>query len=336
MVRRWNSVAGLLCGCGGTVVWALGLTMLQPRTEPAKPWHDVVAGNNTYWARDLRWMALLAVLAALVLAARGRPLRSAAALLGTVAWLGLDLYLDRTDLTGRGSAVALAFAASAVVAAAVVALGRQARPRTTRADSSVLLFAAMVAGATAPIAGALESPTDTERALNPAALAAGALLATAAIAGAVAAAPTLSTTRAFAALGLGAVTGTGLLGLRLLAPQDRFPPLVALAVVLLTGIAVLRREWPETGADWGWYVPLALGCAVGYPVLVIGVMLGSTPLGARATAFVGNPPVNAADEDVLLSVAGLCAGLVLGAAYLLGGRIRRTMTAWTPYSAGPR
>jgi hypothetical protein len=45
------------------VVWASDLTLVQGLTEPAKPGHDAWASNNTYRARDLRRMALVAVFA---------------------------------------------------------------------------------------------------------------------------------------------------------------------------------------------------------------------------------------------------------------------------------
>lgn len=55
-------------------------------------------------------------------------------------------------------------------------------------------------------------------------------------------------------------------------------------------------------------------------------------LGGAATAIVGNPPVNAADEDVLYSVAGLAAGLVFGAVSLAAGRMRRPVSTSLPHA----
>ncbi len=55
-------------------------------------------------------------------------------------------------------------------------------------------------------------------------------------------------------------------------------------------------------------------------------------LGGAATAIVGNPPVNAADEDVLYSVAGLAGGLVFGAVSLAAGRMRRPVSTSLPHA----
>jgi hypothetical protein len=333
MAHRWYGVFALLCGWGGAVIWAINLTTLQPGTELAKPWHDTAVGTDTYWARDLRWMAMVAVLVALLVAARGRPVRSAVAVLGAIAWLRLDLYLDRIDVAGRTATVRLAVGACAVITVAVVALGW--RVRDVRGGSWILLLAAMVAAATAPIAGSQGSPTDTEPALNAAALAVGALLAAVAIGAALAAAPTMPAARMRIALGLAVVAGVALVGLRLLAPDDRLIPWIALAIILVTGVGVLRRDWPEERADWAWYVPMALFSAIGYPVLYIVTTLSSISLGDAATALAGNPPVNGADFDTLSSVAGVLTGLLFGAAYLIARRIRRATIDWRPYSFGP-
>ncbi|MBG0568702.1 hypothetical protein [Actinoplanes aureus] len=53
---RWWVAAGRLVmvtlAAVSAVVWALGVTVLQPLSEPTGP--DFFGENNTYWARELR------------------------------------------------------------------------------------------------------------------------------------------------------------------------------------------------------------------------------------------------------------------------------------------
>jgi hypothetical protein len=67
-----RAVWGLLVAWTGAVLWAVNLTLVDPAGEPAKPWRDVFASNNVYWARDLRIMAVVAALAGMLLALGGR------------------------------------------------------------------------------------------------------------------------------------------------------------------------------------------------------------------------------------------------------------------------
>jgi hypothetical protein len=86
-------------------------------------------------------------------------------------WLVADLALDRADVAGGEAAALLAVAGCAVVVTLSLLPGRGAGRR----DRRVLIGAASVNAALAPIAAAIESPTDTEPALTPSALAVGAL-----------------------------------------------------------------------------------------------------------------------------------------------------------------
>ncbi|HEX5594506.1 MAG TPA: hypothetical protein VFX61_00560 [Micromonosporaceae bacterium] len=104
MRAGWGSF-GVTCAWGGAVLWAVGLAVLQPGAEPVKPWHEEWASNNSYWVRDIRWMAIIVALAGLILAFRGDRLRSRLAVLAVVAWLAADLWLDRIDVAGRAAAV---------------------------------------------------------------------------------------------------------------------------------------------------------------------------------------------------------------------------------------
>ena len=100
MSGRASGVIGLGCAWVAAMIWAYDLTMLQPLTEPDKPWHGATASNNTYWARDVRWMALVGALFGLVLAFRGDRRRSAVAAVAVAGWIGADVILDRSDVMG--------------------------------------------------------------------------------------------------------------------------------------------------------------------------------------------------------------------------------------------
>ncbi|MDT5031461.1 MAG: hypothetical protein QOC94_1632, partial [Actinoplanes sp.] len=70
-VRR---IGGLGVAWAAAALWAYGMTVLQPLNEAGSPYFDGSLGNNTYWAREVRWAAILAGVAALIVVTR-RPLR---------------------------------------------------------------------------------------------------------------------------------------------------------------------------------------------------------------------------------------------------------------------
>lgn len=100
MLTRWGRGVGLLLALAGAALWAKGLTVMQPLVEAAQPGRALYAENDTYWARDFRWMAVLAAVCALILAARGDRAVSIAVSAGGVGWLSLDTLLDRYDVAG--------------------------------------------------------------------------------------------------------------------------------------------------------------------------------------------------------------------------------------------
>jgi hypothetical protein len=117
MLRR---AIAITAGWAGAALWAYGIAVLQPLCEPGSPFWEY-AENNSYWARDVRWAAILAVSAVLASVVRS----PAAAAIG-VTWLGADLALDRID-PGRPALVPALLAAGLVVTALAL-LGRR-RPR---------------------------------------------------------------------------------------------------------------------------------------------------------------------------------------------------------------
>jgi hypothetical protein len=325
MSERWSVAVGLAGAGAGVVLWACTLTLVQG------PGVDVVASNNSYWARDLRWMALVAVFVGLVLALRGHRRGSAGAGLGVLALVGVDVVLDRLDLSGGPAAAALAAAVGALIVTAGLLARRDAPGLPTRRDAArgrgVLVLAASVAAATAPLAAAIESPTDTEPALTPLALVTGGLLAAMAVAGAVAAAPDRSPARLATAGALAAAGGATVVLLRVVEPGHRTLPFLLLGSLLLAGVAAVVCPW-RRGT-----VTTVLVVAVGYPLLlfmtavVVGFMV---PVGTMLTAAAGNPPVNGADTDLLVTLVGVLPGLALGGLLAVASRTGRR---WVPLTS---
>ncbi len=103
MRNSWRYGIGLIGAWGGSAMWAVGLTLLQPLTEPGKPWQDATAQNNTYWARDVRWSAMILVTLSLILIFNGHRKLSWYALGGGIVWAGTDVALDRLDVAGQAA-----------------------------------------------------------------------------------------------------------------------------------------------------------------------------------------------------------------------------------------
>ena len=212
----------------------------------------------------------------------------------------------------------------AVSAACVLATIRPRRP-----DPRVLMLAAAVTAATVPLAGGVQSPTDTEAALAPSALVLGGLLAGVALSCALSAAPRVTTGRVLVTAALALTIAGGLLLVRTLQPDSagRVLTQVGLAAVLLTGIAVVAGDWPGRARDWSRYLLVALGTFAVYPSFVFTVLLATAPLARMVTALAGSPAVNGADTDIVVSLAGLLVGLAFGA---LGAFLVAFGASWVP------
>ena len=291
MMRRVRVGGGLFVASAAAVVWAYGMTVLEPLTEPGSPWHDESVGNNTYWAREIRWGAILAAVAALIVVVDGNRRRSAYLGGGAVAWLGVDLLVDRVDL----HAGALWPTALTAVAAVTLAAVRPSGDGGRRALTTAMVLCA----ATAPAAAIIQSPTDGESALVSARLTVAALLGVTALLCAFAAAPALS----WARVGAGTALGTGV-----------WAALVAghgsLTVSWLAGSCLIAGTW-LAGREWRGVTTAAvgvLGTVVAYPLLGMMVVFVSWQAGKPFTALAGNPPVNGADTDLILILVGVLTG----------------------------
>lgn len=333
MFERIRVGWGLAIACAAAVLWAIDLTVLEPAAEPSKSLPDGLAQNNTYWARDLRVMALVAVLGGIVLMVRGERVRSWLGVVGTVLWLGVDVGLDRLDVRGPTAAFVIAGAAcGALLAAGVLARGRAGRDTdlpvgADRPPGGGLLFAACMTAAVAPLAAGIESPTDTEAGLTPTAVAAAALLILAALGCALAAGPKVSRPRALAAIAVTAAAGV-LVTMARIASAGTAPRLLAvvvLGVVVLTAVAGLGQAQPFGGSGLAAFGATTL---LLYPVVVLGSSLFMIVSGLPArllTELAGNSAVNAADSDLILAFAGIFAGLAF--ALVVNGFSRKSWLA---------
>lgn len=310
----WRGGIAIGCALGAAVFWGINLALWQPSTERSSGLvFFSIAENNTYWARDLRFCAVVAIVLAVLLAGRGGRLSRWAGLAVGAAWIGADLILDRADVGGDAAAAIVAVAGGV---AAVAGTGVVLR-RTTDAPPHhrALVCGAAIAAALAPLAAGIESPTDTEAALTPAALILGALLAVLASALALAAATGRSVVR-LATTGVLAVATVAGLGLtRLLEPGSRLAPMMLLGAVLLAGVAVLTGEPPRGVLAWLRQLPKLLVLLVLYPALVLFTLLVTVylvPVPSWFTALAGSVPVNAADSDTLYALVGVTTGYLIG------------------------
>ncbi|GIE91949.1 hypothetical protein [Actinoplanes regularis] len=309
--------------------WAIGVTVLQPLSEPGEP--DVLAENNTYWARELRWGALIALVLALIALGRGGRWVTVGALITGGAWIGVDLGLDRIDMASGTWQLAAGAVATALVCCAVAA----AVPSVPRPGA--LFTAATVAAVTAGLATSTESPTDTEPALNSGSATVGMALAVVAVAAAVRAAgpagrPRFRTVvaagwpRVRTVVAAGAVAATVPWLLRLIpVGGGRLLGILAFTVLLVVTVAVLAAPRPPARRDRLHYGAVAAVTAFALPVLFLPLALVSIVLkiGDPFTALAANPPIEV-DEDIVMILLAIPIGLVLGRFLLAFGLEPRT------------
>ncbi|RKN49562.1 hypothetical protein [Micromonospora endolithica] len=315
---RVTRIAGLSLAALAAVLWALGVTILQPLTEPIGPWPEALPVEGTYWARDLRFSAIVAVVLGLVLAGRGDRRQTIPAVVLGGLWVAADVAVDRLDLSGAGPTVLLAAAGCAAVATAALPGVRRHPPV---ADRRVLVSAACVAAVSALVAAVIESPTGREPELTWATVSTALLLVALAAGCALAAAPASGSGRRGSVAALAGLTAVGVVLLRVPTLGARIPLAILLGAALLIGITFVAWDRPGGGPEWRWHALGGLGAVVGAPTMLFLAVLAMVKLrvGAPFTALAGNTAIEAAGNDVLYSLAGLLAGL--GTALLL---------AWPP------
>ncbi|WP_212817875.1 hypothetical protein [Polymorphospora rubra] len=323
------SPAGVVVAAAAAVGWAIGLAVLQPLTEPSGP--DAYAENNTYWVRDLRFMAVVAIALGLILAGRGDRWATRAGVAAGALWIGADVVLDRSDLAGWPAAGTLA-ALGCLAVGAVAAIQRR---RAHRPRRRALVAVAAVGAALTPLAAMIESPTDTEPALTPAALVVSGILLALTVGAALAAGlavpdGTDAATPARLALAVTvlALGAAGLAWTRLVEPHERAPSLL-LGIMLLAGLSLLSAHWPAGRPAWDAQGATIAVLAIGYPVLTffwMFLLMFGTPIATLLTALAGSIPVNSADTDSLYALVGSATGLTIGALLVTADR--------SPYAAG--
>ena len=303
MIRWLRLGPALLVGWAGAALWAYGIAVLQPLCEPGSPYWEY-AENNSYWARDVRWAAILAVAAGLA-AAAGRSWVVATAVPGVAA----DLVLDRID-PGRPALMPAALIAGVVVSVAAVVAARRS-PRPGGRPLAAWIVAACVLGA--GMIRFLESPSDSEPQLGPARLAAAAVLTAAAVLCVGTRLPAGAGPRRWVAL------ATVPAGLALAGP----PVPAALALVLLAVVAgvALRLSEPWPGPVRTVAALVAYGVVlVGVTALLIFVMLGAA---GPFTALAGNQAIDSADSDMSLMLLAV----VVAAVWTVAASVIRQMVA---------
>ena len=299
MLIRISRAAALGCAYAAVSFWALALTLLQPLTETAGRY----SAPPQYWARDLRWLCMLAAGCALVVALHpaGRPGGPVAAL-GPVL-LAADLGLDRAGVAGPAPAVLLAVAACALVTGVRLA----ARRRPGGSGYPAALACAAIAAAGTPLAPfvAASPVTAGHPALRPAVVAVTVLFATVTIVAVVAVAGAARPGRLpLAAL----VVSTAACAI---VPAE-LPVLSALgAAVLTAATAVMLRTGPLAAA-----AHLAALLA-GYPAAVVALRMVTRPLAAIAGGLAGAAPRPSAGDVLFVPMIALLTGMVYGGVLLL-------------------
>lgn len=306
----------MVCALLAAVGWALALTLIQPLTEVVGGY----AAPNQYWARDLRWTALLVVCAGLVVALR--PTAAPATVIGGagVGLLAADVILDRADVSGALAAAVLVSVAGVLVAALWWGLHTRAS-RTSR--SSVLACAALTAAAT-PLAPFVAVVTEAapHPALIPAARTTGVLLAVVTVAAAVAASGQPVRRGPLAVLCVAAAACVA-------APGD-FLVVSALGALLLTAVTAVALR-----LGTGRAAVLLAAMTLAYPAAVVALRMLTYGLGGLATRLAGEAAQEPADD--IIFVPAIAAGI--GVAYagaLLMNRVADRERTWLVSSTGAR
>lgn len=306
------------------VGWGVSLGLWQPMAERVSGHLDI--GN--YWARDLRVALIVLAAAALVCAARGRPGFGWAAIPGALAWVALDVLLDRANLAGVGAAASLA----AVAGLALTGLYLLARRGEPRPGAAGLYVAAVFALTAAEGLGWIPGPDDAQ----PPWVAAGLLLLLFGCAVAVACAVTAEPTRARpVTIAVGALLGLTVLT-SALAPliggAATFLGLLAACLHLAVLTMLLGSAWAVHN-EGGW-AAAAGGVLVAWLLPLVLLMLtwgewssylaryNEWVIGDELTRLAGNPPVYDGQAYTPSLYLACVLTLIFGGAILAGAAVR--------------
>lgn len=310
---RLRAAAGLLFAAAAAVLWAVGLTVLQPHSEPA----------SIYWARDVRFAAIVAVVTGFILSVGGRRLLAWCALGGGIVWAGVDVLLDRLDVAGPAAMVWVATSACAVLVVARVVVRRWS-PIDGGPDRLGLTVAAVVASSIVLTCSIVGTPDNDGHGLMAASVILGGLLTLIVLGSALSAAPTVGRGQIVGACAAGVVAAAGLTIVGLgPGTVDSIAPLLLLpGLVLLIAVWFLVRD-PDYDLSARWEkAAMVAGLAIGVPVVLLLVLMWTTfvvNIAEPITALAGGP-VNTADSETLLTPGGLLVGAVL--ARWLAGFVR--------------
>ncbi|MFG2045066.1 hypothetical protein [Dactylosporangium sp. NPDC048998] len=315
----WQAVAGGLSGVIAAVIWALSLAIYQPFMQPNGFWTDPqtgesfpdLAGNNTYWPRDVRQMAILLALAGVILIVDGRVRGVITGAVGTVVWLIADVWLDRIDVSGHAAAAwlgvggVLGFFATAVVGARL-STGRPAGPAAAKhlAAGTAAVLAVTSTLITTPWDEPVTRP-DFVRVEDALLVIKSGLVVMFAVIAVSLVARRLTATRAglvgvfvvVAALAAWPSSGSASYGSLLVAPVA-----VSLALAAARDVPLARL------------VAVAGACFMTLLLSLLILYFGGTAAGRALTFLAHNPPVNGADTDLSIALAGLALGLLLALA----------------------
>ncbi|MEV0456598.1 hypothetical protein [Catellatospora methionotrophica] len=347
----WRAATGGLAGLVGAVTWAISSAVYQPIMEPAGVWFSdsggtadpfgvlpevgglvqQTASNNTYWPRELRQLAILLAVAGIIVACRTSSRAVTTAAVAAGGWLTADVLLDRADVQGGYSALVLAAAAVAYVAALAFVAAR-----LSRADTSRPALRHVVAGTLAVLAAAsllvvtpwTEQTTPTEvrveaemTALKIALWALFALLAAVTV-GRPAARPAV-------ALGFGLVSVAAGLCLVVGESSDAYPSVFVYALPVAVVAAMTAIAAPRVRGVGG-LVAVAAVSAVGAAAAFVALIFGGMVVGSLLTRLADNPPVNGADTDIsaplVVTVAGIALSLLTLAVTALPDALRAVRT----------
>ncbi|AEV83863.1 hypothetical protein ACWT_2578 [Actinoplanes sp. SE50] len=302
MIRSARLTALPAVAVGGAALWAYGIAVLQPLTEPDSRWWEM-AQNSSYWARDLRWGAIVASCLALIVLAGGArwPTRGVAA--GGVGWIVVDLLMDRAD-PGRPALPLTLGVGVLVVATAAVVCTRCGRRTSLRPP--VLRTVAVIGVLSAISMLGVGSPSGGEPQLPPTRLAVVLLhIVLAWIATLTAAAPVAASRAA-------ATTGVAL-GWVVLTVFFAHSPPDALVWLLLAGSGLFVAGIWSVGhpsAPAGLRAAVTISGALIIPIMCMVIGYATIIIGPDMTRMAGNESLNG-DEDMLLGLAGVLAGLAV-------------------------